>query len=264
MKKIIAFVFIFLLLPFSSFAQEKSYEIPEIGINLSIPQEHIVLTRESKTTDPEIQGLNLNLDETIEHFKTSGIFLNALDKNQTYEMVVIMFEDPGLKLVDNFNTFKKEDFDQVFKTAQQEANNADFKYKSYEIKQQGDVSYMVMETEPRDQEGLKITSLQYYTVIDSKAYNFTLHALNHELTPEMKDTLAKIVSTVNFTGTGTGTTSNDEDTQAESSDDNKQTKSSVFSSSSSLFLYGGIALGVILLAGIVIFLLEKKKDPEVF
>lgn len=121
-------------------------------------------------------------------------------------------------------------------------------YKGYELYKNDDLTFMVIETEPRQYQNMQITTLQYYTLYDDIAYNFNLHSFVGDLTPAMKTTMKSVIDTVSI-GDGTAAP--------------VQQKSTVYRLGETVGKILGLLLIVGLIAGVVYFIRKKKKDPDV-
>ena len=99
MKRIInALLFVIslsVLLSTTAFAAENNkYHLDELGMSISIPDELAVFTRDTKANDPNLKLFGHTKESMLSIMESGSIYLNALDRNGEYEIVVTMAQSP--------------------------------------------------------------------------------------------------------------------------------------------------------------------------
>ncbi len=188
------------------------------------------------------------MDTLLDHYVASNIYLNAIPLHKEHEIVVNIMKDESFKEVGKFNKLPKTTFDLLFEEIKKQGDLQSTVYKGYELYEKGDLTFMVMETEPRQYQNIQITTLQYYTLYEDTAYNFNLHSFVDGITPAMKTTMKSIIDSVSI---------GDEVTEPVAG------KSTAYRLGETLGKILGLLLIVALIAGVVYFIRKKKKDPDV-
>ena len=75
-------------------AAENAYRLDDLKLSVDIPSDLIVFTRNIKHDDPNLKEFELTKDQMDSMMKDGNIYLNALDPNVAFEVVVTMIESP--------------------------------------------------------------------------------------------------------------------------------------------------------------------------
>lgn len=191
---VIVFFFCILVSPISVFAAGyNTYELDELEISISIPNDHIVFTREISASDPNLNQYGLTKESMESLMKERNIYLNAWDRDVNYEIIVTMTENS----LSNFSEIS----DTVLSTL---ATTLEDQYKQYgitviksEIYQHSQAKFVKLYISQQNN-GETVYGLQYYTVNDGKAINITMQSYSGSISSTKEATLKAIVDSAVF------------------------------------------------------------------
>lgn len=224
-----------------SYAASKTYKFSNLDIQIEVPSELTVFTRNVTSHDPGLELINTSAEELRVRFEQYNVYLEAFPDDAAYEIVVsgkTVSED-----VKDFNTLDDTQINigleayrakcesvttDTITSAVLYKNSATSYYQIDFISKSNDVTVYVR---------------KYYTVMQGKEISFTLQSKNAELNKTMSDQLLSIVDSAIF----------------------KNIKASI--TESPFFTeIGGFLLGVAIIGGIIgafIFVMNKStKKPK--
>ena len=190
---LLVFCLIFCMFPVLAFAENSTYDLSELGMSIEIPDNHIVFTRNIKSSDPNLSAYGLTKDSLSSLMLERDIYLNAWDKDVNYEIIVTMTDSPieDLNLLSD-TTLKS--LDSSLKTTYESAGITYIKSDIYQHNQAKFIKIYI--SQPNN--GGTAYGLQYYTVYNGKAINVTLHSYSGKINSTHETTLKNIVDTVHF------------------------------------------------------------------
>ncbi len=221
-------------LAFTAFAESTSYEIDELFMSISIPNEMLAITRDSEKTDSYFSKFGLDYKETMNMFKDGNIYLQAMKDDGSLTLTVTMDEDRNSRNINNYNRLDDSDLKDIMnKYLNDEA------YKSGTIVESNGVKYIYLTVSTKS--GKKIIQAQQYcTVTNGMSIVITLDApAGHKLTSDDRDLLSNVIKNTYI------------------ADNN------FFEKYKEIIIYGGITLfGVAVAVFVLIFLLKKFRNPN--
>lgn len=221
-------------LALTAFAESTSYEIDELFMSISIPNEMLAITRDSEKTDSYFSKFGLDYKETMNMFKDGNIYLQAMKDDGSLTLTVTMDEDQNSRNINNYNRLDESDLKDIMsKYLNDEA------YKSGTIVESNGVKYIYLTVSTKS--GKKIIQAQQYcTVTNGMSIVITLDAPEgHKLTADDKELLANVIKNTYI------------------ADNN------FFEKYKGIIVYGGITFFGIVAALVVLILLMKKfKNPN--
>lgn len=218
----------------TAFAESTSYEIDELFMSISIPNEMLAITRDSEKTDSYFSKFGLDYKETMNMFKDGNIYLQAMKDDGSLTLTVTMDEDQNSRNINNYNRLDDSDLKDIMnKYLNDEA------YKSGTIVESNGVKYIYLTVSTKS--GKKIIQAQQYcTVTNGMSIVITLDApAGHKLTSDDRDLLSNVIKNTYI------------------ADNN------FFEKYKEIIIYGGITLfGVAVAVFVLIFLLKKFRNPN--
>ena len=218
----------------TAFAESTSYEIDELFMSISIPNEMLAITRDSEKTDSYFSKFGLDYKETMNMFKDGNIYLQAMKDDGSLTLTVTMDEDQNSRNINNYNRLDDSDLKDIMnKYLNDEA------YKSGTIVESNGVKYIYLTVSTKS--GKKIIQAQQYcTVTNGMSIVITLDApAGHKLTADDKELLSNVIKNTYI------------------ADNN------FFEKYKGIIIYGGITLfGIIVVVVVLILLLKKFKNPN--
>lgn len=183
MKKLIAFLFI-ALFPVLVFAKE--YEEESINIKLNIKDEYVTLTRDNLDNNENLNKLGLTKELMSQLMKGNNIYFDIIKSDMSYEILVVV---PKTKVaIDNLT--KQDDFflenlkKELVKSTGAEVSSI---YKN-------SYNYVVVEYFDKN---TNYYIVNYYTVVNSRGYNFQLQKKS-KITDDEKKDLMELVDSVKY------------------------------------------------------------------
>lgn len=71
-------------------AADKSYQIEELGMSITLPDNISAVTRQTKENDPAFAALGYTYEQAQKVMKESDIYLKGVPKDASYEVEVYM------------------------------------------------------------------------------------------------------------------------------------------------------------------------------
>lgn len=178
-------------------ANTTTYALPELDMELSIPDELAVFTRELDASAPNLSKFGLDKDTLLDHMISSSIYLNAIDADASFEVTVTMTE---VELPD-FNLLSDIELSSMMSSLDSLYQEIGYSYLGSEIYQNHQSKFVKINF-TQSLGDTTVYSLQYYTVRANKAINITLHSYTGEIASAQQALLHEIVDSAVF-----GTTS---------------------------------------------------------
>lgn len=205
MKRSIALVIFFICsfcLCFSEIALgETSYFIDELSMHVKIPDNLIVFTRDIDSDDENLSLFVLDEKDLEDHYKENNIYLNSIDPEGKYEIVITMIKDAGIHFLYDYNAYTNEQLNEFLQPLINELNSNNYgaEYTDAFIwNNHSQAKFIKIYFEyPNDNE--TAYCVQYYTIINGQAINITLHSYNGTITTENEKLMTEIVSSISFT-----------------------------------------------------------------
>lgn len=182
----------FSLFTVPAFAESNSYELDELGLTVTIPSEYDVITQDTATNSLIFSELGVSGADLIADFKASGIYLNALPKDVIDEEIVATMTPGGM---DNFSIFSDATLITLVSSIidEYEAFGIDvLEYDIYNHPQAKFIRIRFIDTSS------SAYGLQFYTMYDYKAINFTLRSYSGGISQDQEDTIESIVDSIVF------------------------------------------------------------------
>lgn len=194
MKRIITSIFIsicvFFLFPIGVQAETSTtYYFDEFGISIDIPEDFFVYTREICESEPDVSYYQ----DMLNFMQTNSIYMEAFNVNNTHEFVITAVAKPGW----DFTTINDSLFETMINLAQYDYVGTNITYLKAEAYQHEQIKFIkVYICQPVGEDTMY--SLQYYTIFNGIAMNFTYHSYYGELSVEDETLLQSIVDGVVF------------------------------------------------------------------
>lgn len=191
------------------FASSTTYRVDELGLNVSIPDKYSVVTRSTSADDPIFERLGISKLNLDYQFELSNIYLNAVSSDLSEEIVVTMIQST----IRNFNLLSDTTLSEWVSEIENEYNKYNTFISKYEVYQQEQAKFIKIYFEDT---GQPVYGLQYYTVYENKAINFTIRSYSGAITSLHEETIKSIADSVRF------------DAEVQSTDEAKNTGSGIY------------------------------------
>jgi hypothetical protein len=177
-----------------AFAVNNTYEIDEIGMSISIPDDMLTITRDSKKTDTYFSTFGLDYTETMSNLTEGNIYLQAMKEDGSLTITVTMAETEDSKEFGNYNDLSEAEINSITS-----GYLKDKTYKSCAVAKYNGNTYMNLIVNTKS--GNKtVQAQQSSTVVGGKLYTVSMYAsAGKKLTDDNKTLMGTILSSVSIT-----------------------------------------------------------------
>lgn len=195
MKQLISVILtIILILTISCntvFAASNTYDLDELKLQVTVPTSYSVITRDTPANDPIFSDLGITKSEVISQFKINSIYLNAISNTYNEEVVVTMTEISFT----NFSLLNDTELTTLASTLANQYANYGINVSKYDIYQHSQTKFVRLYFTDT---GKTVHGLQYYTIYDGKAMNFTMRSYEGSLSSRQKNSIKTIVDSIKY------------------------------------------------------------------
>ena len=193
-------ILLFFLAATTAYAAESvTYTLNELDMTIDVPSDYIVFTRDMDIEDPQLALYGFGqdeLDELVEYYKETNIFLDACSEDLNYELFVTMFTDDSLQELFDFNLFTDQElteYAQILSSgfAAQGVNVLKIELLSPRHPQ---AKFYKIYLSDSDQYQYR---LQFYTIVNGKAINVYFDAVD-PVDEALESRVMEIVNTISF------------------------------------------------------------------
>ena len=177
-------------------AEPTPYELEGI-VRIGIPADWMVIMQSTSPDDPVFSKINQDGDTIIAGLKSKNIYLDAFTINPKRELAVIILDNPQISSLTNYSDAALNDLaDSLMKYANSAGAGAS--YWNYTLYTHPDARFIVFDGMRSSVAG-SVYVRQYFTILNNKTINVTLHNYYGGMIPESdKQLLQSIVSATSF------------------------------------------------------------------
>lgn len=190
--KLLVSIVLMLFFVIPTFASSTTYKLDELGLEVSIPSTYDVITRDTPTSSSIFNDLGISGKELIDHFKTSGIYLNALPKDAISEEIVVTMTDG---IWDNLSVFSDTTIKLLTSTIISEYEEYGLTVSEYDVYHHSQAKFVKLYFADTAN---SVHGLQYYTTYGAKAMNFTIRSYSGKITQKQEETIKSIVDSIKY------------------------------------------------------------------
>ena len=173
------------------FASSNTYDLNKLELKVTIPSGYSVITRDTPASDPIFRELGVTKSAVISQFETSNIYLNAISDTSNEEIVVTMMENS----LTNFSLLSDTALNALASTLINQYAEYGIKVLQHEIYQHSQAKFIKLQfTDAAN----TVYGLQYYTIYDGKAINFTMRSYEGNLKFSQKSNIKTVVDSIEF------------------------------------------------------------------
>ncbi len=186
-------VLLLLAMPFniSVFAASNTYDLDELELQVTIPTGYSVITRDTPANDPIFNGLGTTKSALVSQFETSNIYLNAIPNTYNEEIVVTNMKNS----LSNFSLLSDTVLNTFAATLANQCTDYGINVSKYEIYQHSQAKFIkVYFTDTAN----SVHGLQYYTIYDGNAMNFTMRSYEGSISSRQETTIKTIVDSIKY------------------------------------------------------------------
>lgn len=195
MKKLTITVFVAIILsvffaPVS--ATSNTYALDELDLELIIPAGYEVITRDTSASSEIFDRIGISGATLIEHFHTNGIYLNAIPTNGASEEIVVTMTE--IQIAD-FSSLSDTSLKVLASGLVDGYTDYGVTVSKYDIYQHSQTKFIRLYFS--DTSNI-VHGLQYYTVCNSKAMNFTMRSYDGEVSTTQEQAIKQIVDSIKY------------------------------------------------------------------
>lgn len=196
MKRLFALVLTALLLlamplNVSVSAASNTYDLDELELQVTIPSGYSVITRDTPASDPIFSDLGTTKSALISQFESSSIYLNAISDTYNEEVVVTMSENN----LTNFSLLSDTALETLTSAMIDQYTNYGISVSEYDIYHHSQAKFVRLYFTDTAK---TVHGLQYYTVYDGKAMNFTMRSYEGSLSSRQENAIKTIVDSIKY------------------------------------------------------------------
>ena len=180
-----------MLFNLSVFAASNTYDLDELDLKVTIPDGYSVITEDTPATDPIFSKLGTTKSALISQFESSNIYLNAISDNYNEEVVVTMMENS----ISNFSLLSDSALETLASALVSQYTDYGINVSKFEIYQHSQAKFVRLYFTDT---GKTVNGLQYYTIYDGKAMNFTMRSYEGSLSSRQETAIKTIVDSIQF------------------------------------------------------------------
>ena len=162
------------------------------NMTIQLPDNMLGITRDSKSTDKYFSVFGLDYDKTMSDFKSSDIFMQAMDNQATTTVTVTMTRNGDSEGIKNYKLLSDEKLYEV-----RESFISQEEYISCTPDQAQDLVWLMFDLNVESGSD-RIKTYQANTVYDGMSINITIQHNGGDVTSADYQTLKSILSTVTF------------------------------------------------------------------
>lgn len=175
----------------NAFASSGTYTISELGLEITIPSEYRVITKDTPANASIFSDLGTTKADLIKQFEETKVYLNAIPDTLDEEVVVTM----DTNIIDNFSALSDTSLKMFASSWVNEYEKMGIGVKKYDIYQHSQAKFVRVYFEDTAN---SVNGLQYYTIYNGKAMNFTMRSYSGEITAKQEKTIKTIVDSVKY------------------------------------------------------------------
>ncbi len=173
------------------FAASNTYDLDELGLQVTIPTGYSVITRDTPANDPIFSKLGTTKSALMSQFESSSIYLNAVSDTYNEEVVVTMTENS----LSNFSLLSDTTLNALASALETEYTNYGLSVSKYEIYQHSQAKFVRLYFTDTSK---TVHGLQYYTIYDGKAMNFTMRSYEGSISSRQEAAIKTIVDSIKY------------------------------------------------------------------
>lgn len=170
-----------------AFAEENTYYLSELDMEMTIPEGYYVMTRDTPEDDPAFTALLMSKSEFMEYAEEWYIYLDAIAYDISNEIVVTMLAG---EFSDLNNSFELAELINSLGDIYVEQNIDVLRHEVYQHKQTKTLKIYFRDNTKG------VHGLQYYITNEKKAYNITLRSYGGQISSDQEDMMKSVIDSV--------------------------------------------------------------------
>jgi hypothetical protein len=181
----------------TAFCADVTYEVPELYLTVSMPEEYTVFMHDIEEDDPNLAQFGLTADYLNDLYEQNHIYLNAITAEAPEEVVVTMVTNKDIKEAFNLKRASEEDLNEFLSSIDEEFSKIGATLKDTSRYEHEQALFIVTDFTTASYV-MSSTSRMYSTLINGQFINFTLHSYSDTFTDAQASILKQIVDSAVF------------------------------------------------------------------
>lgn len=173
------------------FAAAGTYHLEDLGLSVKIPLDYSVITRDTPSNAAIFSELGISHSTLMDQFETSGIYLNAISDTLSEEIVITNMKND----LTNFGLLSDTVLSTFATTLINEYANRGVEVSKHDIYQHSQAKFIRVYWYD---DATSAYGLQYYTIYDGNAMNFTIRSYDGVISSKEEVTIKNIVDSVKY------------------------------------------------------------------
>lgn len=196
---LVALILVFALFAVPVAAEEENgaYEIPELGVELTLPEDYgYVLTRDISEDDPAFAELGLTKEQL---FADDSVYFEALTDDRGAEIILTMMANDWSEMYYDFNSLSEEDLAELAEICLMNDNSeVAMEYAEYGLFDENDQAKFLKAVGSFIGEESSGTTVQYVTVLNGQAYTITFNFVGNSISENQEAMTEEVVTSLTF------------------------------------------------------------------
>ena len=169
-----------------------SVNIPEVGMNIDLPADTYIITRDISPDDPALTAVKLTKQEVEKKFAENDTAVKAFAQDFSYDIIVTILENERTNAIGDLSSLAQAETDDIV----EELMKNEYAKGSSIVTYNG-VMYINLDMEYSSGDA-HIYGMQEYTIVDGKNVLITFQVHDGKMTENQKKLFTRIMSGVTF------------------------------------------------------------------
>lgn len=183
--------------PTKVFADETTYRLEDLELEITIPSGYSAITKDTPDNAPIFSEIGMTKSDYISFMESGSCYMDVFSDDFTEEIVVTMQPND----FPDFNSLSDDDLSVLAEKFMDVDLSSDYgydmKYFDYKIYEHSQTKFII---EYFTDSANSVYGLQYYTIYEDKAMNFTLRSYTGPISETQEKWMKKLVDNVKFDG----------------------------------------------------------------
>lgn len=203
MKKVkgsIFLLFMILLLNSQSLYAKENFKttiVSDEHVIISFPESCYVLKQEVSEDDPYLALIGASKDYVEEYYKENNIFLHAVASDQSYEIVCTVKDNDNQQYLTDLSLVSDEEIQTLAESMAETYESYGYTDILTDVYSSENEKFAVINFKTSD-ETATVNCRQFYTILNDKAYYFTLRVFTEEISSDITDIMNEVVDSIEF------------------------------------------------------------------
>ncbi len=175
-------------------ASLKAFRVEEAEMNISLPDNMYVITRDTNADDPAFENYKRSKNEIMESFKESDIYIKASEKDFSCDITVTVVENGDTEAVKNLSSLSDNELQSVIDNLLKQDV-----YKGCSKTSYNNTLFLTLTMEDESND-TKISGIQEYTIINGRRVIITFQAYDGEIDEAEKNMFKEVMNSIKFDG----------------------------------------------------------------